>query len=404
MSELSRRFPEAEITFVDASPDRGPPGPVCLSGKSGMVTRTPVTYPTKRNGALRRIAAEAHQEYFRMMFRLLGIADVRAISVVAPALRDAMGRAGCDLVIGHNIDTLPLVCEIGRSRGAVVVFDCMEIYSDMGEGQSDLDRRLVETLERTYLPRCDLVTASSREVAAELERRYRLRAVLPVYNAAPSTPAPPPAPDDGRFHLYWRNATIGLGQRGLADAIDALALLPDDVVLNVQGRPGSRIAAIRDRAAAAGVGDRLVVHPPFALGRAVAAASRFSVGLCPERDTCLNQRLTVSNKVFDYLMAGLAVIASDLPGLAGVVTESGAGLTHPPGDPAALAACVRRLYDDRDLLARLRTRALEHAGTRANEEMELARFGEAVTRAIARATPGGTHAEGTTERSTGLVA
>ncbi len=50
---------------------------------------------------------------------------------------------------------------------------------------------------------------------------------------------------------------------------------------------------------------------------------------------------------------GLPVIATDLGGMAESVEEGVSGLTFPRGDAAALAGCVRRLADDRGLLARL---------------------------------------------------
>ncbi|HEY5851899.1 MAG TPA: glycosyltransferase family 4 protein [Lysobacter sp.] len=63
--------------------------------------------------------------------------------------------------------------------------------------------------------------------------------------------------------------------------------------------------------------------------------------------------------------AGLALITTDLPGCREVVTAHGTdGLCVPPRDPAALAALLAQLDDDRELVARLgasaRERALRH--------------------------------------------
>jgi GT2 family glycosyltransferase/glycosyltransferase involved in cell wall biosynthesis len=52
--------------------------------------------------------------------------------------------------------------------------------------------------------------------------------------------------------------------------------------------------------------------------------------------------------------AGVPVIASNLGGMAEMVRDGVDGLLFPAGDPAALAAAVRRLIDEPDLLARLR--------------------------------------------------
>jgi glycosyltransferase involved in cell wall biosynthesis len=57
-------------------------------------------------------------------------------------------------------------------------------------------------------------------------------------------------------------------------------------------------------------------------------------------------------KLFEYLAAGLAVVAAELPGVSEVVDEDCAVLV-PPGDPSALAAAVAALAVDASARARL---------------------------------------------------
>jgi glycosyltransferase involved in cell wall biosynthesis len=56
---------------------------------------------------------------------------------------------------------------------------------------------------------------------------------------------------------------------------------------------------------------------------------------------------TYPNKVFDYMAAGRPVLLAIDGVIRQVVEEEKAGLAVPPGDPAALAAGVRRLAGDR---------------------------------------------------------
>jgi glycosyltransferase involved in cell wall biosynthesis len=62
----------------------------------------------------------------------------------------------------------------------------------------------------------------------------------------------------------------------------------------------------------------------------------------PERDHVDAQ----PNKMFEYMAAGLPVIASDFPLWRQLVEEPGCGLTVDPLDPAAIAAAMRRLTSD----------------------------------------------------------
>ena len=104
-------------------------------------------------------------------------------------------------------------------------------------------------------------------------------------------------------------------------------------------------AELEARAADPASGGRVRVLPavpPSELLDWVAAAD---VVAMPIQPTTLNHRLTTPNKLFEALAAGVPVVASDLPGMAGIVAETGCGLLVDPTDPAALAAALRAILD-----------------------------------------------------------
>jgi glycosyltransferase involved in cell wall biosynthesis len=69
------------------------------------------------------------------------------------------------------------------------------------------------------------------------------------------------------------------------------------------------------------------------------------VGLLPFLDT-EHIRITLANKLFDYMGAGLPVVATDVPSMRRIVDASHCGILVPPSDSRALAAaCVRLLQD-----------------------------------------------------------
>ena len=66
-------------------------------------------------------------------------------------------------------------------------------------------------------------------------------------------------------------------------------------------------------------------------------------------------------KLFEYMASGRAVIASDLPAFADVVTDQENVFLVPPSDVDALASAIRVLRDDRELRDHLATHAQQHA-------------------------------------------
>ena len=80
-----------------------------------------------------------------------------------------------------------------------------------------------------------------------------------------------------------------------------------------------------------------------------------------DKPVCLNNRFSTPNKLFEYLNAGLAVAASDLPEIRRIVESDDLGALFDPDDPASIAAALRSLTADRQALAAMRRRALAAA-------------------------------------------
>ena len=74
------------------------------------------------------------------------------------------------------------------------------------------------------------------------------------------------------------------------------------------------------------------------------------IGLSLERDTNVNYRFSLPNKLFDYISAGLPVIAGDLPEISGILSGYDCGIIIPRITPGEIAEAVSLLNSNRDLL------------------------------------------------------
>jgi glycosyltransferase involved in cell wall biosynthesis len=330
-------------------------------------------YPYRNSGLLLLLIEKLRQFISRTLFVVFGFLHPSALSTRAMGIEKKLKKIDADIYIGHNIDALLPISRVSKANRASMIFDCMEFYSDMGDSQNDLDRAIIRTIERKCLRDCELVLASSEKLAEELAKVYGIKKPLALYN----TPEIEVnlQKKNIQFSLYWRNSTIGLGQRGLGDALAALKLLPEPIKLNIQGRmPFDGGTVFRQQIKDMGLLERVVIHPPYLPHEAVKAASHYTIGLCLERKGNRNHDLTVSNKLFDYHMAGLSVVASDLPGIRDVVTRSGGGLLFKSGCPEDLADKIAALYGDKDLLKSLASQARSFALTQGNVQHEMEKF------------------------------
>src|SRR5690606_30846832 len=107
---------------------------------------------------------------------------------------------------------------------------------------------------------------------------------------------------------------------------------------------------------------------------------RASVGLLPFLDTG-QIKFTLANKLFDYMGAGLPVIASDVPPMRRIVSETGAGLLVAAGDPEGLGvAIVRLLQGPREERRRMSECGIRAVRDKYNWEVDSKRLVDAVQR------------------------
>ena len=116
----------------------------------------------------------------------------------------------------------------------------------------------------------------------------------------------------------------------------------------------SHIRQVHTWAEEAGVQDRVHVLPARPFSELVQTAAAATVGIVPIRADSLNNYTGDTNKLHEYLMAGLPVVASDIPEVRRVLEQGNPriGETFDPTSPASIAQAVRQVADDATYAAR----------------------------------------------------
>jgi glycosyltransferase involved in cell wall biosynthesis len=165
---------------------------------------------------------------------------------------------------------------------------------------------------------------------------------------------PPRAPGAGTELKIMYHGSIVPDRLPLA-VVDALRAGPEDVSLTIAGYEtvGSAgyVDRLRSHAEKLGVGRR--VHYAGAIANRqdlleICRGSDVGLSLLPlEMDDGNLQTLTgASNKPFDYLASGLAMVVSDLPDWQEMFVRPGYALACNPADGDSIAAAIRRFRED----------------------------------------------------------
>ena len=326
---------------------------VVRTGRRGRAHRAwgvAATIAPTRGRTLRDIRGLARLA--RLLPRTAGL--VRAARLLGPA----------DVVHANDLDTLPAGYLLARAWGARLVYDAHELYSEFEAPAPPLTRRLTLALERALARRADAVVTVSDGIAAELVERLRLGArPFVVVNAPPRDERPLHRFDGGPLRAVYQGR-LGPG-RPLDDLLAAAETEGVELALRI---PLADPGALRRSVVARGLDGRVTVLEPVPPEHVLDALSDFEVGILFDRPQSRNSELSFPNKLFEYLMAGLAVVAPRLESLGPLLEEERVGVTFEPGRPGALAAALGRLAADRELLLELRVRARDLALTRLNAE------------------------------------
>jgi glycosyltransferase involved in cell wall biosynthesis len=153
--------------------------------------------------------------------------------------------------------------------------------------------------------------------------------------------------DPDALSLYWFSQTIGPG-RGLETLADALTKLRGNWQLHLRGDV-SRHLAWFESTFPQEIRARVVHHDGVSNADLAAFSSGHDIGLCMEVPYCLNKTYTASNKIFEYLRCGLAVIATSTHGQLEVMNQCpDAGWVIAPEDSDVLAKVLQDCIDYRD--------------------------------------------------------
>ncbi len=302
------------------------------------------------------------------------------LTIRSQAQRARAMAPDADLIHGMAYMGIPVALAIaGRGRRRpLVVYDARDIYMDAANlaRMRGPVRWVIGRAEARWARRADRMITVNRPYAEVMAKRFRVPMPLIVMNC--SYRFKPPDPPELRFHerlglapstrvvLYQGGFSHDRGIEQLFEAIRAI----DDAVLVLMGY-GLQEDAYRELAASPELVGRVHLLPAVPPAELLSWVASADVVAMPIQPTTLNHRLTTPNKLFEAMAAGVPVVASDLPGMAPIVRETGVGLVVDPTDPAAIASACREILDSSpEERAAWRQRALEAAHATYNWERQ----------------------------------
>lgn len=286
------------------------------------------------------------------------------------------------LLVSNDLDTLLPNYLVSRIKKVRLVFDSHEYFTGVPELENrPFVKSVWKSIERFIIPRLEYIITVNDSLADIYRDEYGVDAAVvrnigKAYGGTP-TGRSQLGVDEDDLLLVLQGRGINK-ERGAEELVGAVALC-EGVHLLIIGA-GDIIENLKKRVATENTGNKISFLPVMEWSEMMSYTATADAGLSLDKGAYINSKYSLPNKIFDYINAGIAVIASDLPEIEAVINKYNCGLLVKSVDPRSIRNIICLLRDEPGLLERLKKNSV-NAGLELSWESERLKVKEVYERA-----------------------
>lgn len=315
-----------EVTVVGMKCARYDEEKIALVPCKTVITEIDSQYDGKQKGILRKLKRE------RLKTR---------------AVRDAIIKEKPDVIHANDLNALIPAYEVKKKLGCTLIYDSHEINVENYTSQSKSPvAEYMRFKEKRLVKKVDKMVCVSNAAAAYFKDEYNIEKPMVVTNCSLKSEQYISEEKNPGFEV------LNHGQfyegRGYDIMVEAIPLLKNYPEIKLAVRGFGKLESVLRECSAKHGGDNFIFYPKVLVQELIPSASKSMVGVAITEAICLNFKLSVSNKLFEYASAGLPVIMSDIPEHRYLNDKYQFGIIIPENTPKAFAEAVIKLYSDKD--------------------------------------------------------
>ncbi len=251
-----------------------------------------------------------------------------------------------DVFHANDLDTLlpNFLVSVLRKKG--LVYDSHELFTEVPELTSRPRVRSVWLqIEKLVFPRLKHVFTVNESIAGIYEGKYSVK--VNVLRNLPVAYSPVEKDtnininiDKSKKIIIMQGAGINV-DRGAEELLDAMKLI-DDAMLIIAG-DGDVIPRLKEIVQNENLTHKVTFFSKMHHARLMQLTSKADCGVTLDKDTNLNYRYSLPNKLFDYIRAGIPVVASALPEIKKIVDDFKVGLIVESHHPKHIAQKLQEI-------------------------------------------------------------
>ena len=254
------------------------------------------------------------------------------------------------IFLAHDLPMLPVARMHSQRCSAKLVYDSHELYSE--QSFSAYVKTRWAQIEAKHIGACNSVITINPSIAGELEHRYGIPKAHVIYNAERSGAMIQRnrffrkifrLRDDDKIVLFQGGLSAG---RKLETLIEAMAHVRLPFVHLVIMGDGKLKTSLSRKIKRLGVSSRVHLHPAVPQKALLAATAGADAGVIPYQATCLNNYYCTPNKLFEFIAAGIPILASDLPEIRRIIESHNIGMLADLSSAEKAARSIDHFFSD----------------------------------------------------------
>lgn len=249
-----------------------------------------------------------------------------------------------DLLFANDLDTLLPNFLVSKIKRKPLIYDSHEFFTEVPElVNRPLVQKTWKKIEQFIFPKLNDIITVNHSIAQLYSDLYSKKLV--VVRNIPAIPAPQRVdyqeisglPADKPM-IILQGAGINI-DRGAEEALESMQYI-DNAVLLIIG-DGDVIPLLKEKASMDIYKNRVIFLPRQPYNKLAQFTRRAHLGLTLDKDTNINYRYSLPNKIFDYIHAGIPVLASPLPEIKNIFNQFNIGCTIESHDPMHIAEKIK---------------------------------------------------------------
>jgi glycosyltransferase involved in cell wall biosynthesis len=257
-----------------------------------------------------------------------------------------------DVLVSNDLDTLLPNYLASKLKGAHLVYDSHEYFTGVPElEQSHFKRGVWKRIERWIFPKLKHVFTVNDSIAKLYRDEYGVEVKVvrnvPLLAAREKniewkTKTELGLPDNKRIVLL-QGAGINV-DRGGEEAVQAMQYVNDAILLIIGS--GDVIDILKQMCIDLSLQEKVRFIGKLPFEELMQYTHHAEIGLTLDKDTNINYRFSLPNKIFDYIHSGIAVLSSPLVEIRRIVEKYGVGELTVSHDPVHIAGKIRSMLND----------------------------------------------------------